>query len=82
MKALIFVCLMFVGCYHEKEKDIDGGAYQFNDLLLTTTDSCIIMDDGTSKMYLRALDSNAIQYALPFHKNLRVTVTFEAYRID
>lgn len=41
MKALIFVCLLFVGCYHEKETEVPQ-TYYFNGGTLTTTDSGIV----------------------------------------
>lgn len=42
MKALVLICLLFVGCYHEKDIESKPETYSFDGGTLTTVDSGIV----------------------------------------
>ena len=79
MKALVLICLLFVGCdsYSPVGEKRDYGlreSYKYNNKSFVTTDSCIIMSDefGESRITI-----NSMNYRLHTNGNTEIIIVFD-----
>lgn len=77
MKALIFVCLFFLGC--DKTETVYNDVYypaNFQNISFSICDSGIVMTKDNEALLLK-LNDDQIHLRLPFHQNPQIIILFD-----